>query len=172
MSIQTGSMLPWWCHQMETFSLLLALCEGNPLVTAGFPSQRPVMQSFDVFFDLCLNKWLSKQSRCWWFEMPLHLLWRHCFYWLYTWRCAENNLQNNLYFIMWWIISWWTTKLLCPVMGIWLISYHAILLWYKVSKGIRGNYNPMRCLCCHYWVRFSLVVWKNIITWGTLIRTG
>ena len=26
-----------------------------------FPTQRPVTQSFDVFFDLRLNKWLSKQ---------------------------------------------------------------------------------------------------------------
>ena len=31
-------------------------------ITGGFPSQRPVTQSFDVFFDLRLNKWLSKQS--------------------------------------------------------------------------------------------------------------
>ena len=45
---------------METFSVLLALCEGNPLVTGGFPPQRPVMQSCDVFFDLCRNKLLSK----------------------------------------------------------------------------------------------------------------
>ena len=37
---------------METFSALLALCEGNPPVTGGFPSQRPVTRSFDVFFDL------------------------------------------------------------------------------------------------------------------------
>ena len=27
-----------------------------------FPTQRPVTRSFDVFFDLCLNKRLSKQS--------------------------------------------------------------------------------------------------------------
>ena len=26
-----------------------------------FPTQRPVTRSFDVFFDLHLNKWLSKQ---------------------------------------------------------------------------------------------------------------
>ena len=44
----------WW--QMETFSALLALCEGNPPVTGGFPSQRPATQSFDIFFDLRLNK--------------------------------------------------------------------------------------------------------------------
>ena len=37
---------------METFSALLALCEGNPPITGGFPSQRPVTQSFDIFFDL------------------------------------------------------------------------------------------------------------------------
>ena len=27
----------WWRHQMEPFSTLLALCEGKPLVTDGFP---------------------------------------------------------------------------------------------------------------------------------------
>ena len=50
----------WWRHQMETFSALLALCKGNPSVTGGFLSQRPVTWSFDVFFDLRLNKRLSK----------------------------------------------------------------------------------------------------------------
>ena len=38
--------LPWWRHQMETCSALLAICEGNQPVTGGFPSQRPVVQSF------------------------------------------------------------------------------------------------------------------------------
>ena len=46
---------------METFSALLALCAGNSPVTGEFPSQRPVTQSFDVFFDLSLNKRLGKQ---------------------------------------------------------------------------------------------------------------
>ena len=35
-------------------------------------------KSSDVFFDLCLNKRLSKQSWGWWFETPLRSLWRHC----------------------------------------------------------------------------------------------
>ena len=42
------------------------------------PSQRPVTRSFDVFFDLNLNKRLSKQSCGWWFETPSRPLWRHC----------------------------------------------------------------------------------------------
>ena len=56
-----------WRHQMETFSALLALCAWISLVTGEFPAQRPVTQSFDVFFDLCLNKRLGKQSWSWWF---------------------------------------------------------------------------------------------------------
>ena len=46
----------WWCHQIEIFSMFVVLCEGNSPVTGGFPQQRPVMWSFDVFFDLSLNK--------------------------------------------------------------------------------------------------------------------
>ena len=67
----------WWRHQMETFSALLTLCVGNSPVTGEFPAQRPVTRSFDVFFDLRLNKRLSKQSWCWWFETPSRSLWRH-----------------------------------------------------------------------------------------------
>ena len=58
----------WWRHQMETISALLAICAGNSPVPGEFPAQRPVTRSFDVFFALCLNKQLSKQSWGWWFE--------------------------------------------------------------------------------------------------------
>ena len=71
-------MVSWWRHQMETFSALLAICVGNSTVPGEFPAQRPVTQSFDVFFDLRPNKLLSKQSWGWWFETPTRSLWRHC----------------------------------------------------------------------------------------------
>ena len=60
-----------------TFSALLALCAGNSPVTGEFSSQRPVTRSFGVFFDLDLNKRLSKQWNRWWFETPSCPLWRH-----------------------------------------------------------------------------------------------
>ena len=64
--------------KMETFSALLALCAVNLPVTGQFPSQRPVMLSFGVFFNLRLNKRLRKQSRRWWFiETPLRSSIRH-----------------------------------------------------------------------------------------------
>ena len=70
--------LAWWRHQMETFSALLAICAGNPPGTGEVPAQRPVTRSFDVFFDLHLNKWLSKESWGLWFETQTRPLWRHC----------------------------------------------------------------------------------------------
>ena len=69
---------PWWRHQMETFSALLAICVGNSPVTGEFPAQRPVTRSYDVSFDLWLDKRLSKQSWGWWIETPSHPLWWHC----------------------------------------------------------------------------------------------
>ena len=58
--------------------LLLSSCSANIAADAQpfswwhhqiiFPSQRPVTQSFDVSFDLRLNKWLRKQSRHRWLE--------------------------------------------------------------------------------------------------------
>ena len=96
-------IFPWWHHQMEKFSALLALCPGNSPVNGEFPAQRPVMRSFDASFDLRLNKLLSKQSRGWWCETPSCSLWRHCnddhaiwtghgFIWtgIPAWICVHN----------------------------------------------------------------------------------
>ena len=84
-----------WCHQMETFSASLALC-----VTGEFPSQRPVTRSFDVFFDLCLNKRLSKQPWGWWFETPhydviLMSYYRH--------NTTRFTLPGSQHWFRWWL---------------------------------------------------------------------
>ena len=47
---------------MEAFAALLALWVGNSPVIGEFPSQRPVTRNFVAFFDLRLNKRVSKQS--------------------------------------------------------------------------------------------------------------
>ena len=88
---------------METFSALLAhgegnplmtlaLCEGNLPVTSGFPSQRPMPRSFDVFFDPRLNKRLSEQSGRWWFKTP----WRS---WRRHGNCIALYQFNSIQFI-------------------------------------------------------------------------
>ena len=67
MEMQPAQMqIAGWRHQMETLSALLAIYAGNSPVPGEFPTQRPVTQSFDVSFDLRLNKRLCKQSWGWW----------------------------------------------------------------------------------------------------------
>ena len=109
------ALFSWWRHQMETLSALLTLCGGNPPVTGGFPSQRPVTQK--LFWGMRLNKRLMKQSRGRWFESPPSSFWRHCNVVLPIWcKCDDNdfawtywNISLNLYwlFLGMSVISFW-----------------------------------------------------------------
>ena len=64
---------PWWRHQMETFSALLAICAGNSPVPVNSP-HKGLWRGALMF---SLNKRLSKQSWGWWFETLSRPLWRH-----------------------------------------------------------------------------------------------
>ena len=99
----TGS---WWRYQMEIFCALLAICAGNSPVTGEFPAQRPVTRSFDVFFDLRLNKRLSKRWWGWWFETPLHPLWRRCNDAISN-DATQGLRRHELKFFFHW---WWPCK--------------------------------------------------------------
>ena len=82
---------------METFSALLAVCEGNSPFTGEFPPQKPVTKNFDVFFDERLNKQLSKQPWGWWFVTPLRSLWRYCNVTILIMRltlCEHGNIKD------------------------------------------------------------------------------
>ena len=83
----------WLRHQMETFSSLLAICAENSPVTVEVPSHRPLTRSFNVFFDLHLSKWLSKQSWGWRFETTSLPLWRHC-------TISELQLGTTFYVVV------------------------------------------------------------------------
>ena len=81
-----------WRHQMETFSALLAFCEGNQPVTGGLPSQRTVTQSFNLFSLICVwrNGWAIETQ---WLETPSRsALWRHC-----------NGADGLLCFVLFWL---------------------------------------------------------------------
>ena len=64
---------------MEIFSELLVFRAGNSPVTGEFPTPSQWRGAFFFFFfDLRLNKRLSKQSWGWWSQTPSRSLWRHC----------------------------------------------------------------------------------------------
>ena len=58
---------------------------------------RPVTRSFDIFFDLRLNKRLSKQPWGWWFETLSCPLWRQCNDYHHSSHCksAVTKVRRN-----------------------------------------------------------------------------
>ena len=72
--------LSWWRHQMEAFSAnywAFGRLYGEFTGDRWIPRTRPVMWSFDYFFNLHPNKRLCKQWWGLWFETPSCPLWRH-----------------------------------------------------------------------------------------------
>ena len=65
-----------------------------PFVRGIHQPQRPVTRNVDVFFDLRLNKQLSKQSRRRWFQMTSSSLWRHYIF-CNAFDCTTNNLLSS-----------------------------------------------------------------------------
>ena len=69
---------------LRTYKFIMMMSpNGNIFHVTGhlcgeFTGQRPVRRSFDVFFDLRLNKQLSEQSWGWWFETLLRPLLHYC----------------------------------------------------------------------------------------------
>ena len=103
----------WWRHQTETFSALLVLCAGNSPVNCKFPLQRPVTRSFDIFFDLCLNKRLSRQSWGWCFETPsypydVRAMWHAGSRYMFS---CEKLLYGFMYVSMWHLDYMCTSKI-------------------------------------------------------------
>ena len=59
-SVALSDSLTWWQHDMEMHSTLLALCEGNPSVTDGFPSQRA--SNAELWCFLCCHSEQAEQT--------------------------------------------------------------------------------------------------------------
>ena len=122
---------------MEIFSVLLALCAGNSSVTGEFPSQRPVMRSFDVSLLCALNKRLSKQSRGWWFETPrahydiIAIMWLYNMQWLYQISLSKRK-SNNI-------------PILCDILR---VHFHwNLATYYNTWYPYLNTTNKIGCLC-------------------------
>ena len=126
---------------METFSALLALCAGNSPVPGEFPAQRPATRSFDVFFDLRLNKRFSTQSGDWWFETLSCPLWRHC---NVLWKLKDYRsgfaqkympFPLNLILFVWVILYLFTSHARCLTAPI-----NFMFSWRETWKPVRKLY--------------------------------
>ena len=71
----------WYCIMTSSNGNIFRVTGplGDEFTGPGeFPTQRPVTRSFYVFFELRLNKRLSKQPWGWWFKTLSWSLWRQC----------------------------------------------------------------------------------------------
>ena len=162
--LRTFSIWKWWRHQMETFSALLAICAGNSPVSGEFTAQRPVTRSFDVFFDLCLNKRLTKQSWGWWFETLSRPSWHHCnetLFYQYI-NCHDKDKTASWRFYLYYGIPYtWKDGLTCT--GIVMIKIRLsrdrpifimeILVFGKTVFILRRGLEniTVQCVRCHFW---------------------
>ena len=152
-------MLEWWCHDMETLSALLALCDGNLLVTSGFPS--PVKQTFDIYlmsvwtnFEVSINKLFNKHSSGRWSEMS----WCYCDNTVIrtSWGAVVTKYR---YLIMWWPCSgptltlWGRDKM--PAIS--QMTFSNAFSWMKMYQfWLRFHWNSfprVRLTIYQYWFR-------------------
>ena len=97
----------WWRHQMETFSVFVALCEGNSPVTSEFPSQRLV--TWSLMFYL-----ISAWTNGWANHRDAGNLRRHQAYYDVTvmiavfWFSLHQNLFQMVILIIWICQQWFT----------------------------------------------------------------
>ena len=103
----------WSCQMIQ---VMLTSSNGNIFRVTGplwvesighrwIPSQKQVARRLDVFFDLRLNKRLSKQSRRQWFDTLLRSLCHHCYEYrrvnymcicnICNWPCIKISLMQN-----------------------------------------------------------------------------
>ena len=66
-------------------------------------------RSFDVFFDVCMNKQVSKRSWGWWSETPPSSLWHQCneiscFIVHFNWNLF-NLIYRSVEGLLWWPIE-------------------------------------------------------------------
>ena len=148
-------LLAKWCitHMMtlsngNIFHVTGPLC-GEFTSSGEFPTQRPMLRNFDVFFDLRLNKRLSKQPWGWWFETPSWSLWRRCndqeWYGIQSQRKRVNVCISN-----WWTGSTYVYIMVWCWMGImlssqWKLSYHQCNMENNIHWSFYLNYVWQKC---------------------------
>ena len=104
------------------------------------PSKSPVTRrSFDVFFDVRLNKRLSKYSRCRWIETPWRPLWHHGNVFFVVASCSFFHV-SRIHFAGNVAINW------LPDFHVWKCWTHLLGLWSDDKAYNHENRNPVLVL--------------------------
>ena len=123
--------------------------QSHNLLSSSFPSQRPLMWNFNVFFVVSLNKLMNKWLMCLWFERP----WHSCdinemaFAMI---RTDTDQMQMLLY--IWYILRCHFTSPGYNELNTFVTIIHAFFLWWfqvelqcrPASDQVRAWYWPIQ----------------------------
>ena len=77
-TMSSTSLTPWLCQDIQTFSGLMALCEGNPPVTGGFPPQRASNAELWCVLWCMFEQTVEQAMELLVILLPMWLIWHHC----------------------------------------------------------------------------------------------
>ena len=141
----------WWRHQVtsqKTFPRDRPFVWG---IHRWIPRTRATHAELWCFFDLCLNKQWSKQSRRRWFETPSRLLWHQC------------NVVQCLYHGY---VSWFPNHFVhcCSVIYGNIYKEHEIMFEY--SSVTCGRTYQQHEIVCRWCVRFRYLTRPETLDFG------
>ena len=175
-----------------TLHVLLALCEGNPLVTSGFPSQRA--SNAELWYFRCC--WPEKKTQLW-FEMPCcYVMWSsvaspNVANWAevnfdcdrvdrtqFVWRGFNGGFQCIITMILMMQLSnftWhrdcgWKIHLRYPLgmnneLSWWGVTWHWLVEFHRVVA-VADVLGPSGCqLCWLYWYPITISVFNTLFVW-------
>ena len=127
------------------------MCGISPF-TGEFPTHRPVARCFDVFFDLHMNKRLSKQSRRRWFETlsRVTVMWQ--FLQRGSWKDSENMFNEHCSF---------ERKVFC-VLNIWNKDIFCNYFFGLQNNDIWIKFHPWQFQI--QWLLMIVYVWYHQLT--------
>ena len=120
-------VVTWWHHEMEMISPLLALCEGYPIATNGFPSQR----ANNV--ELWCFHWCSSEQTVGQTGGACDL------------RCHDTHVKP-LKCHRWKQMCGVLLK--CPLIVPLLYIFKPIQLWHMIIKGLKSHYSSVYLTAC------------------------
>ena len=167
LSTRTRVPSPWIIHPVINvlvivkYALMMTSSNGDIFRVTGdfcgefsgeFLAQRPVTRSFDVFFDLLLNKRLSKQCWGWWIVTPSRP-WRHRNVKANPWFPNDINvIRADMVKIMLYLITWKHKKMrtFCIIIGLYRGKQWNILTWMNFDPAWISNYIHWKVLGFNY----------------------
>ena len=137
----------------------------NPSTTGGVSSLRPMTQSFDVFVELCLNKWLSKQSTHRWLETQSRSSWRHCNATAEIWRCRKT-------FRRWCAgprVYWWPGSLMSECCDLFLFDIVLCISSLEINNITSCVINKWYNNLCYYRWWIMRWLWNYFCNWWYIL---